>query len=103
MYSAQYLNYDYDYILFKFGDHLKIKTMVRAKFWCASVNDSESSTEEPKGKTITLNPVTSGSEENEQFYKMTPAGQVILTTVNEEAAASFEVGKEYFVDFTKVE
>jgi hypothetical protein len=45
-------------------------------------------------------PVTSGSPENDAFYKYTPAGKLELSTINAEAAAGFEVGKAYYLDFT---
>jgi hypothetical protein len=73
--------------------------MTRAKFVCASKSDN-GQTGENKGFTVSLNPVTSGSAENEEFYRLTPGGSVTLSTINEAAADSFEVGKEYYVDFT---
>lgn len=69
--------------------------MVRAKFVCESKQDVPGS-----GAQITLRPVYSGSEENKEFFKYTPAGQVQLSVVNEKAADQFEIGKEYYVDFT---
>ena len=54
-------------------------------------------------QTIVLLPVTSGSEENAQFYESTPSGEVKLGTVNAEAAAQFELEGEYYIDFTKAE
>jgi hypothetical protein len=70
--------------------------MVRAKFIVEFKGDNH------RGgySTIKLMPVTSGSEENKTFYKWTPGGSIELSTVNPEAAAGFEVGKEYYVDFT---
>lgn len=52
------------------------------------------------GFQITLGAVINGSPENEEFYRYTPAGQISLGLVSEAAAAQFEVGAEYFVDFT---
>jgi hypothetical protein len=71
--------------------------MVRAKFSCWNKEKIE------EGFKITLAPVTSGSEENAMFFRYTPYGSCVIGTVNEAAAAQFEVGKEYYVDFTKVE
>lgn len=68
---------------------------VIAKFKCASVSKTEN------GADIQLYPVVSGSEENERFYKATPAGQLHLSTVNSEAAAYFEPGFEYLLTFKK--
>lgn len=66
---------------------------VRAKFKVVEKIERE------HGHAVTLNPVTSGSDENEIFYHYTPAGQIELTTINPGAAAAFAVGAEYYVDF----
>lgn len=50
--------------------------------------------------TIVLHPVTSGSEENKAFYAATPNGKIELTTINAEAAATFKLGAEIYIDFT---
>lgn len=50
------------------------------------------------GHNITLEPVTCGSEENESFWKWTPSGRLDFGTINDQAAAMFKVGKEYYVD-----
>lgn len=73
---------------------------VRAKFQCTSVTPNNAEKPEDKGSSIHLSPVTSGSKENEDFYRWTPGGEIFLSTVNEAAAASFIPGKEYYVDFT---
>ncbi len=67
---------------------------VRAKFKCTGNEDVDN------GKRITLEAVTSGSPENDSFFKYTPSARVSLGTVNLEAAAQFEVGKEYYGDFS---
>lgn len=71
--------------------------MVRAKFTVECIK------QDVNGKTIELKPVLGGSEENEKFYKYTPSGSIILSTINEEASKQFEVGKEYYIDFTSAE
>jgi hypothetical protein len=80
---------------------------VRAKFRCESKKDMQT-TIEKDGKWIPgictavhMYPVTGGSEENSIFGKATPSGQVDLTIFIPEAAAQFQVGKEYYVDFTE--
>lgn len=70
---------------------------VRAKMKCES--------KEPiggveGGGTVRLYPVINGSPENEQFYKWTPGGSLVLSTINQSACDRFEVGKEYYVDVT---
>lgn len=79
---------------------------VRAKFYCSEkgifatapgVGDSNSHSK------IVLNPVMGNNEENKQFFKWTPSGNITLSVVNPAAAAQFEVGKEYYIDFTPAE
>jgi len=65
--------------------------MVRAKFYCFLKEEG----------VVKLSPVVSGSDENKSFYKWTPGGNIDLQIVNEEAMKQFEVGKEYYVDFTE--
>jgi hypothetical protein len=77
--------------------------MVRAKFVVNSNVSNGSENETYKGNTINLSAVTSGSKENEEFFKMTPGGNISLATVNPKAAEQFVVGKECYVDFTPVE
>jgi hypothetical protein len=72
---------------------------VRAKFKCNS-KESLNPGEPELGGTVKLEPVYSGSQENEQFYKWTPGGQIVLSTINESALNQFEPGREYYVDFT---
>lgn len=68
---------------------------VRAKFKVLSV------TEHADGlKTANLQPVTSGSPENAEFFKWTPSGQIQLGTINPAAAEQFKPGTEMYVDFT---
>ena len=69
---------------------------VRAKFVC----NWKSTNKEGQGEQISLCPVYSGSDENKQFFASTPGGQIQLYTTNPAAAAAFEQGKEYYVDFT---
>lgn len=52
------------------------------------------------GTTVNLSPVIIGSEENKDFYKWTPSGRIELGTLNPKAAEQFEIGKEYYVEFT---
>jgi hypothetical protein len=48
---------------------------------------------------VQLYPVT-GNEENKRFWKWTPSGSLAMTITNPEASSFFEVGKEYYLDFT---
>ncbi len=69
---------------------------VRCKFTCMD------KTENTDGVEVTFSPVTSGSAENERFFSFTPWGELKFGTFNEDAAAQFEVGKEYYVDVSAV-
>lgn len=64
--------------------------LVRAKFRCTG----------KEGNQVYFNVVYTGSKENEQFWKYTPAGQIQMSIDNEQAAEQFEEGKEYYVDFS---
>jgi len=68
---------------------------VRAKFKCTQITESEGGI-----KTVKLAAVTSGSDENKEFFKWTPSASIDLSTLNAAASAAFVPGKEYFVDFT---
>jgi hypothetical protein len=72
--------------------------VVRAKFIVQSIARTTS------GHQVMLTPVTSGSEENQSFYKYTPSGSINLTTINDAAMEAFgNPGDAFYVDFTKVE
>ena len=73
---------------------------VRAKFVCNGITDYPQNEQ----KSVSLNPVISGSEENKAFAKYTPGGNVQLSISYETQAANFfEVGREYYLDFTQVD
>lgn len=69
--------------------------MVRAKFVVDQI------TQHRGGTTVVLVPVTSGSKENESFWKYTPSGKLEMW-LNEgtQAASMFHVGQEFYLDFT---
>lgn len=72
--------------------------MVRAKFKVSSITKYEGDC-----LNVKLQPVCTGSEENKQFWKYTPSGSIELSINNTEASKQFEVGKEYYIDFTPAE
>lgn len=43
--------------------------------------------------------VYTGSEENKQFFKFTPGGQLTLNVVNDYVFDKMIQGKEYYIDF----
>lgn len=71
---------------------------VRCKFKCVSKTEIEGN-----GTSVTLEPVSSGSEENEKFFKYTPSGDINLGILNPAAAEQFEPGKQYYVEFSPAE
>ena len=52
---------------------------------------------------LAFGPVYSGSEENKEFFRLTPSGLLTFSTVNESAASQVEVGKEYYIDISPAE
>lgn len=44
--------------------------------------------------------VSSGSEENKQFFKWTPSGELNVYSVNAAAVDSLKLGAEYYLDIT---
>lgn len=78
---------------------------VRAKMRCIRKTQSTSSSQygEPKPvdtEEIELAPVTGPG--NEEWSKWTPGGSVRMQINNPAAIGQFEVGKDYYVDFTPV-
>mgnify|MGYP001609184673 CR=1 FL=1 len=74
---------------------------VRAKFKVTGINLTGWG-DKPL-KTITLSPVSQGSPENKAFYEATPSGEMKIGTLNEEAGKQFELGDEFYIDFTKAD
>lgn len=74
---------------------------VRAKFKVESVT-TRANWQRDKGHigTVRLVPVMDGSEENKRFYDATPSGAIELGTINQDALKQFEIGREFYVDFT---
>ncbi len=78
--------------------------MVRAKFRVTSITRHEQGgCEPPEMHTVKMVPVYGNNDpnhENSKFWKWTPAGEISLGTINPDAAKAFEIGGEYYVDFT---
>lgn len=87
------LDYELNLLLIKTLNEMG--TSVRAKFKCTQKS------EDSFAHSVILTPVVGGSPENDAFYKATPGGDIKLTTVSKSASDSFEVGKEYYVDFAE--
>lgn len=63
----------------------------------------ESVTKTMNGCEVILRPVTSGSQENQTFFKYTPYGEIKLGTINEAIVDKMTVGKEYYADFVEAQ
>lgn len=70
---------------------------IRCKFKCVSVTKREGWGSNPIIHDAAFQVVHGGSPENNSFFAATPSGEIKVGTV---AADRFEVGKEYFVDFS---
>lgn len=51
-------------------------------------------------RTIVMSPVC--GPDNKEFWQATPSGKIELGCANLQAAEEFEIGKEYYIDFTPV-
>jgi hypothetical protein len=71
--------------------------MVRAKVRCESLEGNA-----VKFSTV-YEPDASKDTENARFTKATPWGQIQLGIDNPDALSQFEVGKQYYVDFSPAE
>jgi hypothetical protein len=70
--------------------------IVRAKFYCASKIELAS----PKAASVcsyVFYLVASGCEENKALFEASPTGKLELASANDQL---FEIGKEYYLDFT---
>lgn len=87
--------------------------MVRAKFKVVRIESSQTqrrknpdkgwdqrNLETVEMRTLVMVPVSGGSEENQRFWDASPSGELKLGTINPEAWQAFELGGEYYVDFT---
>jgi hypothetical protein len=84
---------------------------VRAKFKVGGITRSMGQKQNPETqkwepreqRTISFSPVYGNGDpnhENTKFWQATPCGEIKLTCVDIAAAESFELDKEYYVDFT---
>lgn len=69
-------------------------TQIRCKVECECVTMFKD------GSEVTFKHVTSGSPENESFFRWTPYGEIKLGLVNKDTAEQFKPGKQYYLDFT---
>lgn len=72
---------------------------IRAKF---KVTRKDIDPQSPSEFVIGLQAVTSGSPENDEFFRYTPSGNLLLQTVNKAVAAQLEIGQECYLDITPI-
>ena len=73
--------------------------MVRGKFTLSSITSHNYG-----AQTFNFSAVyDNGTEENKRYAKATPSGQLQMTVDNPPAQAFFELGKAYYLDFSKAE
>lgn len=68
---------------------------VRCKFKCIRISENSGGAFE-----VAFVPVTSGSQENENFWRWTPGGELRLSGIKKEVAAAFKVDQDYYLDLT---
>ena len=74
----------------------------REKSGHPGVMETDFSKPEPVEKrTLNFTPVSGSEGENKVFWDATPSGSLQLGVVNPEAWKAFELGAEYYLDFTK--
>jgi hypothetical protein len=71
--------------------------MVRGKFTLNAITNHSYGAQTFKFGAVYDN----GTEENKRYAKATPSGQLEMTVDNPLAQAFFELGKSYYLDFTK--
>lgn len=76
--------------------------MVRAKFYVSEITRYGSQgKKQENGGTVKLRPVYSDDpkHENKAFWNATPSGEITMG-IKSDALKDFELGQEYYVDFT---
>lgn len=57
-------------------------------------------------RTVVLSPVYGNGDpnhENTRFWEQSPSGEIKLGTIKPQAWQAFELGREYYIDFTPAE
>ena len=76
--------------------------MVKAKFIVTSVEKFQEGTEN-ESRAISLQAVIGTEGDNAEWSKWTPSGSISMHITNPGAFEQFEEGKQYYVEFEKVE
>jgi hypothetical protein len=73
---------------------------VRTKFRCIGINHVHTGNPDYSASTVTFCPVWEQDGVNRKWSQATPNGKIEMTITNPTAVDQFELGKDYFVDFT---
>lgn len=76
--------------------------MVRGKFFVIGIEKQPYAGSAPRFKFGAVSKSDKEGSENTFFSQATPSGTIEMTIDNPAAAAQFELGKCYYVDFTPV-
>lgn len=77
--------------------------VVRAKFQCLSVTHFHNPGATEAQAEIRFHAVYGNGEANKDWSKWTPSGELKMMVTNPAAIEKFELGKEYYLDFTPAE
>jgi hypothetical protein len=91
-----------------------MSVVVRAKFKVDAIKrlNTHNAERQPDGtykhvplemRTVEMSPVYSSGDphhENTKFWQASPSGKLELGCINLQAAERFELGREYYIDFT---
>ena len=76
---------------------------VRAKFWITGIEHHVRHQATEVNATVKMAAVYANDEINKSWSKYTPSGTIQMQITNPGALEQFEVGKEYYIDFTPVD
>ena len=76
---------------------------VRAKFWVTGIEHHVRLAPQEVNATVKFAAVYNNAEENKSWSKWTPSGTMQMQITNPSALEQFELGKEYYIDFTKAD
>lgn len=77
--------------------------MVRAKFKLIEIRESKWHKDSPASKTLKFSTQYDNTiPEDQRFQKATPSGNCEMQIDNPAAVAQFELGADYYVDFSPV-
>ncbi|MGL5008612.1 MAG: hypothetical protein ACRC6I_01920, partial [Paracoccaceae bacterium] len=78
---------------------------VRAKFWVKEIihhhNGVSGASDHPV--SVKLSPVYGNSDENKEWSKYTPSGEIMMMITNRSASDFFTLGAQVYVDFTSAD